>query len=90
MWSASKASALPRGNPLHQTSHPRQVMRYDQVRLQGYLAHKNPPTPQDHLSIGLLQSPRGRRFLIMSEVPLYAVVIPPPLLSEPNAECLHT
>ena len=40
--------------------------------LQGYLAHKKLPPPQDHrraLGIGLLQGPRRRQFL-MSEVPL--------------------
>ena len=44
--------------------------------LQGYLAHKEPPPPQDfHRALGivLLKSPRGARFL-MSEVPLYCKV----------------
>ena len=43
------------------------------ISLQGYLAHKKPPSPQDFhraLGIGLLQGPSGRRFLV-SEVPLY-------------------
>ena len=41
-------------------------------RVQGYLAHKKPPPPQDfHRALGivLLQGPKGARFL-MSEVPL--------------------
>ena len=40
------------------------------VGLQGYLAHKKPPPPQDHhraLGVGLLLGPRESRFL-MSEV----------------------
>ena len=40
--------------------------------LQGYLAHKKHPPPQDHprsLGIGLLYGPRRRQFLV-SEVPL--------------------
>ena len=43
------------------------------TEIQGYLAHKKTPAPLDHhraLGIGLLQGPRGKRF-IMSEVPLY-------------------
>ena len=41
--------------------------------VQGYLAHKKLPPPQDFrraLGIGLLQGPWRRQFL-MSEVPLY-------------------
>ena len=40
--------------------------------LQGYLAHKKLPPPQDRrrtIGTSLLQSPKGRRFL-MREVPL--------------------
>ena len=61
----SKANLRPRGL----------ACRYLLVKhhhLQGYLAHKKTPTPQDHqrtLGIALLQGPRGVR-LIMSEVPL--------------------
>ena len=43
--------------------------------LQGYLAHKKSPPPQDHhraLDILLLQGPRGALFL-MSEVPLWTL-----------------
>ena len=42
------------------------------VPVQGYLAHKKQPPPEDHhrsLGIGLLQGPTGGVFL-MSEVPL--------------------
>jgi hypothetical protein len=42
------------------------------VGVQGYLAHKQHPPPQDHhtaLGIVLLQGPTGEDFL-MSEVPL--------------------
>ena len=41
--------------------------------VQGYLAHQKLPPSYDHrraLDIGLLQGPRKRTFLIMSEVPL--------------------
>ena len=48
-------------------------VRRDVLGLQGYLAHKKYPPPQDPprtLGIGLRYGPRGERFL-MSEVPLY-------------------
>ena len=46
------------------------------LSLQGYLAHKQTPTPLGlprTLGIGLRQGPRGVRFLV-SEVPLYASI----------------
>ena len=38
--------------------------------VQGYLAHKKSPTPLGPISTGLLEGPRGRRFLV-NEVFLY-------------------
>ena len=55
--------------------------------MQEYLAHKQPPPPQDRhraLDIALLQGPTGRWFL-MIEVPLQLAAPRGPLFSEQGA-----